>query len=504
MNQFGPATGSGVDLRALFPNARFINGDYIKCSSVTADSRRCQPGDVFVAICGTEQDGHQFVGEALDQGASAVIAERLVPTRDVPLCIVRDSRMAFGKLCHELVDRPSERLKVIGVTGTNGKTTTACLIHSLFSVAGYQSGIMGTLGYCDGIRTAPSPLTTPSAATLAHTMQRMVSNGCSHAVLELSSHALAQRRTSGLELDVACLTNVGHDHLDFHGSQENYWKAKARIFRHLRAEGVSILNLDDPPSRKYLRHLDGPVLTIGMHREAELNATVIERFASEQTFLLRCGSDLIPVRTRIIGDHHVYNCLSAAAVGLTHGIDLPTVVRGLEAIDEMPGRMQRIEFGQPFSVFIDYAHTPDALRACLSTLKDVCDRRVICVFGAGGQRDKEKRPVMGRIVSELADTAVITNDNPRQESADAIVLGILGGADRDACEIIVETDRAAAIDAALSSAKEGDCVVIAGKGHETYQLIGDERIYFDDREVVRSWLRGALRTTDATSTRRAA
>nr|NIP84758.1 UDP-N-acetylmuramoyl-L-alanyl-D-glutamate--2,6-diaminopimelate ligase [Planctomycetales bacterium] len=398
---------------------------------------------------------------------------------------------------------PSRDLKVVGVTGTNGKTTTTCLIHSIFNMAGYRSGITGTLGYCDGIKTAPAPLTTPSAPTLATYLQRMVAAGCSHAVLEISSHALAQRRTSGIELDTACITNVTRDHLDYHGNLGNYRAAKARIFRQLRPTGVTILNVDDDSCRRYLRRLGGPVLTVGLRRSAELNATVIERLASEQTFLLKCGSDVIPVRTRIIGDHHVTNCLLAAATGLAHGIDLTTIVRGLEALDEVPGRMQRIERGQPFSVFVDYAHTPAALGASLAVLSEVCRGRLICVFGAGGQRDQDKRPLMGAVVSRAADLAIVTDDNPREEDSRAIIRQIVAGME-GRCETVIRPDRAAAIDVALSTAQPGDCVLIAGKGHETYQQIGREKFYFDDREVVRGWLRGALEVASGNTPRRAA
>ncbi len=503
MMHVDPEQSGAADLRSLFPQAHFVGCQTIRITSITADSRRCRPGDLFVAISGTQHDGHQFVGEAIERGARAILAERIIPTGDVPLCIVRDSRAAFGRLCHQLVGHPSSDLKVIGVTGTNGKTTTTCLMHSIFRKAGYRSGITGTLGYCDGIRTAPAPLTTPSAATLATYLRRMVDAGCSHAVLEMSSHALAQRRTAGIQLDTACVTNVAHDHLDYHGSPHNYRSAKKRIFRQLRPEGLAVLNLDDEACRGYLRRLTCPVLTVGLRREAELTASLVERFPTEQTFLLKCGSDVIPVRTRIIGDHHIYNCLLAAATGLGHGIDLPTIVRGLEAIDEVPGRMQHIDCGQSFRVFVDYAHTPDALRASLGVLSEVCEGRLICVFGAGGQRDRAKRPRMGAIVAQAADLAVVTDDNPREEDSLTIIRDIVAGMEGD-CHTVIKPDRAAAIDIALSAARPGDCVVIAGKGHESYQQIGREKFFFDDREVVRAWLRGALSVAGADLPRRAA
>ena len=478
----------GLSLRELLPGARIHGADDVTFTSCSADSRLCRSGDIFVAIVGAEVDGHEFVEEAVRRGATAILAERLVPAA-VPVCIVPDSRLAYGELCHRLAGSPSRRMKVVGVTGTNGKTTTSCLIQSIFRVAGRRSGIMGTLGYCDGTKTAAAPLTTPGAAVLADYLARMRAGGCQHAVVELSSHALAQGRTAGLELDVACVTNIVRDHLDYHLTLQNYRAAKARILDHLCPQGVAVINLDDPLSRELLQHVHGPCLTVSLRRDAEVRATVIQRTASEQTFLLQCGDETIPVRTRIIGDHHVSNCLLATAVGLAHQIDLPTIVRGLEFVDEMPGRLQRIECGQEYSVFVDYAHTPDALAVSLNTLRETTSGRLICVFGAGGQRDRAKRPLMGAAVSALADVAFVTDDNPRGEASGAILGEILGGMSKD-CEVVVEADRACAIDLALASAEPGDCVLIAGKGHERYQEIGQRRVDFDDREVVRGWFRG--------------
>jgi len=493
----------GVDLKRLIPSVRLFGADQLGITSCCSDSRVCQPGDLFVAISGTRTDGHDHVAEAIERGAVAVLAERYLPVADIPLAVVSDTRRAYGRICQALVGNPSQRLKVIGVTGTNGKTTTSCLLAAVLEAAGKPTAILGTFGYYDGVSTAPPTLTTPAAPTLADTLARAVANGCSHAVVEISSHALAQCRTEGIELDVACVTCVKRDHLDFHNTLENYHAAKARIFDHLGGDGFAVLNIDDAVCNDYLQTINCPVLTVGLQGAAEVTATVIERLPSEQTFLLTAGSDTVPVRTHIIGDQHVYNCLTATAIGLGYGIDLPTIVRGLETVREVPGRLQRIECGQPFSVFVDYAHTPDALKTSLATLREVTPGRIFCVFGAGGDRDREKRPLMGRAVEQGADVAIITDDNPRGENPDEIVRQILDGfTDFENFEIV--QDRGKAIQWALASAEPGDCVLIAGKGHEAYQLIGDQRYHFDDREVARAWLKQSVHASFHPTIRRRA
>lgn len=474
-------------LADVLPHGQIVGGDDIHFTSCSADSRVCRRGDVFVAMVGTQSDGHHFVAEAVRNGATAIVAERLVPTHGTPVCIVPDARVAYGQICQHLAGNPSRRMKLVGVTGTNGKTSTSLLIQSVFNVAGIRSGVMGTLGYFDGGQTGTAVLTTPGGHVLADYLARMLANGCTHGVVEVSSHALAQSRTAGIQFDTACVTNVRRDHLDFHGSLANYRNAKARLFRQVRSSGVAVVNVDDPVCRQFLEEIEVPALSIGMRQPAEVTARLLDRIPSEQTFLLQCGSDAIPVRTRIVGDHHIYNCLSATAVGLSYEIDLPTIVRGLEAVDYIPGRMQRIECGQPFRVFVDYAHTADGLRASLMALREVTAGRLICVFGAGGHRDRNKRPLMGRQVTTFADMAVVTDDNPRGEDSGRIIADILEGMD-ETIEVCVQPDRAAAIDAALSTAGEGDCVLIAGKGHETCQIVGNRRIWFDDVEVAKSRL----------------
>jgi len=485
--QICPKGGQRISLRRLLPEADFLGPGDIWVASCSCDSRRVVPGDLFVALPGSTYDGHDFASEAASRGATAVLAQRPLPGIALPICRVPNTREAYARVCQALAGGPSEHLRVIGITGTNGKTTTSCLVTSVLSTAGHYVGLVGTLGGFDGLDFKDSTMTTPPPDELARWLARMVANGCSHAVLEVSSHALDQSRVAGIRLDAACVTNVRRDHLDYHRSILDYRMTKSRLFEHLSGEGFAVINADDPTSASYLPDICGPVLTVGIRSAAEISATVIERYVSEQTFLLTAGSETIPVRTRMIGTHHVYNCLVAAAVGLAYGVDLATVARGLEAVEHVPGRLQRLECGQPFGVFVDYAHTPDALSASLATLREVVDGRLICVFGAGGDRDRQKRPLMGRAVEKGADVAVVTTDNPRTEDPHTIQDAILRGFQRPEGVRLIP-DRTEAIGWALSEAQPGDCVLIAGKGHEKYQIIGTERIPFDDRVVARQWL----------------
>ncbi len=485
--QVCPSLGYHVCLRSLLPEARFLGADDIGVDRCRCDSREVEPGDLFVALPGSRVDGHDFVAEAVAAGCSAVLVERPVPGVELPQAIVPNARNAYARICQALAGNPSRYLKTIGVTGTNGKTTTCCLIAGVLTAAGHKTGVLGTLGYLDGDRIEESTHTTPPPRQLADLLGRMVRHGCSHAVIEVSSHALEQSRVAGVRFDAACVTNVSRDHLDYHKTIYDYRAVKSKLFEHLPPEGLAVINADDPTSAGYLGRLDGPVLTVGIRSAAEITAVPVEQCISEQTFLLTAGSDTMPVRTKMIGTHHIYNCLEAAAVGLVYGIDLATVVRGLESADQVPGRLERIECGQPFGVFVDYAHTPDALTGSLRALREVVRGRLICVFGAGGDRDQSKRPLMGRAVERDADVAIVTTDNPRTEDPLEIIDDVLEGfQDPDSADAVV--DRAEAIRRALADAGPGDGVLIAGKGHENYQIVGEHRIPLDDCEIARQWL----------------
>jgi UDP-N-acetylmuramoyl-L-alanyl-D-glutamate--2,6-diaminopimelate ligase len=476
----------GIRLRDVLVDAQLLGSD-IHVASCSSDSRQIQPGDLFVALTGARCDGHEFADEAVARGATAVLAERPLPLPGVPTCIVPDTREAYGQLCQAMAGDPSRHLRAVGVTGTCGKTTTSSLIAAVLTEAGARVGITGTLGYWDGEDLSPAVETTPSAPALADWMGRMVIGGCSHAVIEASSRALSQARLAGIEFDTVCVTNVQRDHLDYHGSLSNYRNAKARLLDCVSPTGVTILNADDPVSAGWLTRIAGPALTVATDTDAELTATMIERQRSEQTFLLSAGCETLPVRTRMIGDFHVTNCLIAAAVGLTYGIDLPTVVRGLEAVAQVPGRMERIECGQPFTVMVDYAQSPDALVGSLGALRQVTDGRIICVFGASGNRDRTTRSTLGSVANHLADELVLTSDNPYDEDPQQIVSDIRRGISRRG-QTRTLLDRSEAIASALAAARPGDSVLIAGRGHQKEQIIGGQRYLLDDRQVARDIL----------------
>lgn len=485
--QLCSALGQAVSLRGLLPELTIVGAQDVWITGCSADSRDVRPGDLFAALPGARLDGRDFIAEAIERGCAAVLSDRPMPDLATPSCVTLNPRAAFARLCQLLAGNPARQLKLIGVTGTNGKTTTSCLVAGILSAAGHRPGVLGTLGYLDGRIVEPSSHTTPPPERLASLFARMVGNGCTHAVMEVSSHALDQSRVAGLEFDAACVTNVTHDHLDYHATLAEYRQAKAKIFDHLNIEGFAVLNADDPGSADFLRQHNGPALTVGIETPAEVTAVPVEQFRSEQTFLLTAGSETVAVRTQMIGRHHIYNCLMAAAVGLTYEIDLPTIAHGLESVGHVPGRLERLECGQPFSVFVDFAHTPDALKGVLKTLREVAFGRVICVFGAGGERDSQKRPLMGRAVEQAANVAILTNDNPRHEDPRAIFRDVLAGV-VNPYAVQVIPDRAVAIVRALEMAEPGDCVLIAGKGHETCQIVGNQRLPHDDREVTRQWL----------------
>jgi len=475
----------GISLREVLPECRFFSGDDVRITACCGDSRNVMPGDLFAAMVGSRQDGHDFAFEAVQRGAGAILAERPLPV-DVPVSIVSNARAAFGRVCQALAGHPSRRLNVVGVTGTNGKTTTAMLIASILKESGRQVGVMSSLGYCDTERIEHGPETTPAAPELAQWLARMEAAGCSHAVVEVSSRALARYDTSGIEFDAAAVTNVRRDHLDLHGSVMNYRKTKGRLLRQLRPEGCAVLNADDAGSKLFLSKLENPVLTVGMRFPAELTAEVVERHRSEQTFLLCAGSETIPVRTQTIGDHYVANCLTAAAMGLVYGIDLPTVVRGLESAGQVPRRLERIECGQPFSVFVDCARTPDALAAGLKAVKRVTTGRVICVFGAPGDGDQGDRPLLGRVLERGAGISVIAGGDDVAEPLQ-VAHDLLDGYERPGRAHVIP-DRAKAIHWALGEASPGDSVLIAGREFAELPDVDARHEQFDDRELASKWL----------------
>jgi UDP-N-acetylmuramoyl-L-alanyl-D-glutamate--2,6-diaminopimelate ligase len=476
----------GVSLREVLPAGRFLGADDVFATRCAIDAKHCRAGDLYVAITQATRDGHEDVELAIERRASAIVTERLLPF-DVPQIIVRDSREALGRICHELAGRPTEKLNTIAVAGTQGKTVTSMLIAAVLEAARQTSGVISTIGYSDGLEQVEAACTTPVAPEVTNWLSRMTMAGCKNAILEVSRVALAERRLAAAQFDAAVLTSLCPTQTDTFNSITGERELHARLFEQLKTSGFVVANADDANVHGLLSRLNCPVMTYSLRGEGEINATVLERLPSEQTFLLHAGSETMPVRTEMIGDHHVLNCLAAAAVGLVLGLKLPTIARGLESQRKMPGRLERIECGQPYSVYVDYARTPEMLTAALKSVRQVTRGRVWCVAGAEGERNKQLRPQLGRVLERLADDIIITTDNPRGEEPLQIAHAILDGmSDVGAPRLM--PNRTKAIEWALSHALPGDSVVIAGKGDENFQLTGKKRQRHDDRDVARRYL----------------
>jgi UDP-N-acetylmuramoyl-L-alanyl-D-glutamate--2,6-diaminopimelate ligase len=486
--QWVPHVPVPVNLRRLFPRASFVGCGDIRAMDVTNHSGECRANSLFAVIRGAHADGHQFIHEALARGAAALLVDRPLHDVSVPQCIVPDVRRAYAELCAALMAHPSRHLGLAGVTGTNGKTTTTWLIRSILQAAHLQTGLLGTIEYHDGLRGEPSHLTTPDSAGLARRLAAMIAVKTTHAAMELSSHALDQHRTAGTLLDSAVITNITQDHFDYHQNFTAYRRSKMRIFDYLKPAGLAIVNVDDPGSRSTLEDAPKRVMTYGIEQPADVTAQIRSATLEGSQFLLTMGTECVEVATSLVGRHNVSNCLAAAAACAHFGIDLETIARGIRALSRVPGRLENVEAGQPFPVLVDYAHTEDALRNCLASLRPMTTGRILCVFGAGGDRDKLKRPLLGRAAAE-ADLPVVTSDNPRSEPPEAIISDILAGFAGTRRQPYIEIDRERAIRWAIQHAGPGDCVLIAGKGHETEQIVGSERRHFDDREVALECLR---------------
>jgi UDP-N-acetylmuramoyl-L-alanyl-D-glutamate--2,6-diaminopimelate ligase len=468
-------------------------------TGVACDSRKVAPGDLFVAVAGLKHDGRRFVGAALERGAAAVVLEGVDALADTATArvVVPSTREALARLADAYFGHPSRALTVVGITGTNGKTTTSLLVDALLRAAGRLTGLVGTIEYRIGTRARPAGQTTPEAVELQALLAEMVEGGVSAVAMEVSSHALALSRVDGVEFDVALFTNLTQDHLDFHLTLESYRAAKARLFA-LLASGhkprrTAVINADDPAGRFMVAGLDVPVVTFGLAGGADVTPRGFESGLGGIRMDVDTPRGVARIDSALVGEHNVMNLLGAVCVGLALDMDPLAIGQALGRVTSVPGRFERVEAGQPFLVVVDYAHTPDALLRVLTTARKLVtgSGRLAVVFGCGGDRDRGKRPVMGGIAARLADRVWVTSDNPRSEKPEAIISEILGGfpsaAARSAQHAAIP-DRRAAIRAALDSAGPGDVVVIAGKGHETYQIIGGDVAPFDDREIARAVL----------------
>ena len=465
----------------------------VACSGVTHDSRQAQPGCVFVALAGLRADGAAFAPQAIAAGAIAVIAERVAEGPvGVPWIVVGDARLALALLAAEFFGHPSRRMKVVGITGTNGKTTTSYLMQAIFEAAGIRCGLMGTVTYRIGDKEFAATRTTPEAPDVQGLMRQMVDAGCGACAMEVSSHALALRRVDGIRFAAAVFTNLTRDHLDFHGNMETYFAAKRRLFEMLPPDAPAAINADDPRSGSLLDLVGRPV-TYAINKAADVSPSPLSFALDGLAFDVRMPQGVARVKSKLVGKPNVYNILAAAGVTAALGVPVDAIERGLNQLPGVPGRFELATSPEDdITVVIDYAHTDDALRNLLETARPLASRRLITVFGAGGDRDKTKRPLMGMVAARLSDVVVITSDNPRSEDPARIIEEVKRGADPETrqgnAEVLAITDRREAILSAVGRASSGDVVLIAGKGHEKYQEIDGRVTPFDDVAVAREAL----------------
>ena len=462
-------------------------------AGITADSREVQPGWAFVAIPGVKVDGHAFIAQALEQGACVLVVDRPLdlPTTTLVCCLrVPDTRHALAHMAAAFFSHPSRQLRLIGVTGTNGKTTSTYLLEAVLRAHGLTPGVIGTVTYRYAGHERPADQTTPAAEDIQRMLRQMVDAGVSDCVMEVSSHALAQHRVWGCQFAAALFTNLTQDHLDYHADMAAYFTAKAQLFTTYQP-GVAVLNHDDPAGKKLIHATSAPVITYGFSPASDVGVEHLAMDASGIDLTVRMAPQPVIVRSQLIGRHNVYNILGVLATAKGLGLGIEQTVQGIARLRTVPGRFERVDWGQPFSVLVDYAHTDDALRNVLQAARGIATGRILVVFGAGGDRDRSKRARMGRVAAQYADMAVITSDNPRTEAPMAIIRAIEVGFREigRASQYRVIEDRARAIHEAIGLAQAGDVVLIAGKGHETYQIVGDKRFSFDDRQAVTQALR---------------
>ena len=480
-------------IRTCYPSADLSDAPDIEVSGVREDSRLVKPGDLFIARPGTQDDGGKFIADATARGAVAVVTESadLIPP-PLPRVVVDDAATAASVLAHRFHGNPSEKLKVLGITGTNGKTTVAYLLRHLLASVGKRCGMIGTVEVDDGATIRPTDMTTPPAPLVAEWMAAMVENGCDACVIETSSHALHQKRVAGVRFTAGAFTNLTGDHLDYHKTMDDYAAAKAMLFEQLPPEAVAVVNADDPAAGLMTTPCRARVVHFAMDAEAEWRASDIKASADGTRFTLASPRGSAEVSMKLVGRHNVQNALCAAAmVGETLSVSVVQLAAGLADAAGAPGRLQRVDAGQRFSIFVDYAHTDDALSNVLTALRPLTAGKLRVVFGCGGDRDRSKRPRMAAVASRLADAVYLTSDNPRTENPEAILAEIVAGLPGP--PRLMEADRRAAIRAAVADAGDGDVVLIAGKGHEDYQIVGEVKMKFDDVEEARAAVAWASR-----------
>jgi UDP-N-acetylmuramoyl-L-alanyl-D-glutamate--2,6-diaminopimelate ligase len=484
----------GMDLRELLTHLHdFVQlpEQNIDITSIEMDSREVKPGALFICIDGYTVDGHSFAQMAVEKGAVAILAEKPVDV-EVPVVRVKSTKRAMAVLADAFYNQPTQKMHLIGVTGTNGKTTITHLIEHIFKSQHKKTGLIGTIEIRIGDTSYDVKNTTPESLTLQKTFNQMVEENVEVAMMEVSSHALDLGRVHGCDFDVAVFSNLTQDHLDYHHTMEDYRRAKGLLFAQLgnaynhNRPKFAVLNADDAATEEYIKNTAATVITYGIDRDSDIRATNIQITNSGTTFDLTTPTETVPVEMKLIGKFSVYNVLAATASCLVSGIPLSVIVEEIKVLEGVSGRFEVVDAEQDFTVIVDYAHTPDSLENVLKTVKEFAKRNIYVIVGCGGDRDRTKRPIMARIAAEYSTQAILTSDNPRSEDPLAILKDMEEGLDTD--NYVTIADRAEAIRYAVETAHADDVIVIAGKGHETYQIIGKKVFDFDDREVARKMI----------------
>ena len=487
-------------LASLLKDAVVIGDKDTVITGIEHDSRKVQEGTLFVCIPGVHVDGHKFIPQAVKAGARAIVTTRedVEVPEGVAILRVKELQPALDTIVPFFHDYPARSMRVVGITGTNGKTTTSYITRAILRRAGFKVGLIGTIQIMIEDKVLPIHNTTPDVVELQHTLAMMRDAGMDYVVMEVSSHALDQNRVAGIEFDTAVFTNLTQDHLDYHKTLENYKLAKAKLFDHVSEKGVkegktAVVNIDDAASTTMLEHAKCQHLTYAIEKEADLRATDILVHANGAEFVLNHKSfGKMPLKLHITGIFNVYNVMSAVGAALAEHVDAKFIKAALEDFTAVPGRFELVKAGQDFSIIVDYAHTPDGVENVLKTARKIAKKRIIAVFGCGGDRDRTKRPIMGKLAAELADVVIATSDNPRTEDPEFILSQVEEGVKEGLRESGGKkhhekiTDRREAIYRAIELAEKDDIVVILGKGHENYQILKDKTIHFDDKEEARA------------------
>ncbi len=460
----------------------------IDIKKIVHDSREADENCMFVAIKGFNVDGHSYINDAINNGAKAIILQDRIKdiSKDITFIRVNDSRSALASVSSTFYNEPSKKINLIGVTGTNGKTTTTYLIKSILEQVKKQSGIIGTMGNVITDKVIQSNNTTPESLDLQKLFNMMVHKDMDSCIMEVSSHSLQLKRVDECYFNVGIYTNLSPDHLDLHKTIDNYLEAKLKLF--YKTSDYNIINIDDKYGRQIvnrIKHLKTSLLTYGIDSDADIIATDINYTVKGVSYKINSPKGSIKINIKIPGKFSVYNSLAAASCAIAYNISLDKIKEGLESIDGVKGRFEVIDIGKNYNIIIDYAHTPDGLEKVLKTIKQFAKGRIVVLFGAGGDRDKTKRPIMAKVASKYSDFCIITSDNPRTEDPETIIKDVLKGIDKNNCEYITIVDREQAIKYAIANSKANDIILLAGKGHETYTIIGNEKVPFDEREVIK-------------------